>query len=121
MWFRNRRQRVRIAQMGSRNNSSAAYGDRPPSSVSQSGLDSASPFEGLAERMNWLERPLAEDPFGKALLAAGISEEMLQSWMVDPRVPMPDGGQGSLFDALEDLDLDACVAKAVEISKAAPA
>jgi len=79
---------------------------------------SASPFEGLAERMNWLEKPLAEDPFGKKLLDAGIKEETLKSWTVDPRVPMPDGKEGSLFDALEDLDLDACVAKAVAISTA---
>ena len=82
---------------------------------------SASPFEGLAERTNWLAVPIADDPFGKKLLDAGISEATLKAWTVDPRVPMPDGGQGSLFDALEDLDLDACVAKAVEISKVAPA
>jgi len=82
---------------------------------------SASPFEGLAERMNWLERPLAEDPFGKKLLDAGIKEETLKAWTVDPRVPMPDGKEGSLFDALEDLDLDACVKKAVEIASVKPA
>merc|ERR1712137_350009 len=33
---------------------------------------SASPFEGLAERANWLNTPLGEDPFGKEMLAAGI-------------------------------------------------
>jgi len=79
---------------------------------------SASPFEGLAERMNWLEKPLAEDAFGKTLLEAGIAEETLRAWTVDPRVPMPDGTEGSLFDALEDLDLSECVSKAVAISKA---
>lgn len=26
---------------------------------------SASPFEGLAERMNWLEQPMESDAFGK--------------------------------------------------------
>ena len=77
---------------------------------------SASPFEGLAERMNWLERPMAEDPFGKRLLEAGIGEDTLKAWTLDPRVPMADGSQGSLFDALEDLDIDACIAKAVEIN-----
>ena len=47
---------------------------------------SASPFEGLAERMNWLQVPLAEDEFGKQLLAAGMSEEMIKAWSVDPQV-----------------------------------
>lgn len=32
---------------------------------------SASPFEGLAERMNWAETPIAEDPFGKLLIDTG--------------------------------------------------
>jgi len=77
---------------------------------------SASPFEGLAERMNWLEAPMADDIFGKRLLAAGIPEATLKAWSVDPRVPMPDGSNGSLFDALEDLDLEQCVAKAIEIA-----
>lgn len=77
---------------------------------------SASPFEGLAERMNWLEATIAEDPFGKRLLDAGVPEATIKEWSVDPRVPMPGGGVGSLFDALEDLDLEDCVAKAVEIA-----
>ena len=32
---------------------------------------SASPFEGLAERANWLEAEIKDDAFGKQLLAAG--------------------------------------------------
>ena len=80
---------------------------------------SASPFEGLAERMNWLQTPIADDTFGAKLLAAGISEETISKWSVDPRVPMPDGGTGSIFDALEDLDLADCIAKAVEVNAAA--
>merc|ERR1712139_240042 len=35
---------------------------------------SASPFEGLAERNNWLEVPIAEAVFGKELLAGGMTE-----------------------------------------------
>ena len=77
---------------------------------------SASPFEGLAERMNWLQASIADDPFGKKLLAAGIPAETLTKWSVDPRVPMPDGSTGSLFDALEDLDLAECIEKAVAIA-----
>jgi len=81
---------------------------------------SASPFEGLAERMNWLEKPLAEDAFGKKLLEAGISEETIKAWTVDPQVPLPEDKKGSLFDALEDLDLRECVAKAVAIAAVKP-
>ena len=43
---------------------------------------------------------------------------MIKAWSVDPRVPMPGGGTGSLFDALEDLDLKECIATAVAISAA---
>lgn len=73
---------------------------------------SASPFEALAERNNWLGAAFSEDPYGKELIAAGISEETLKAWSVDPQVK----GK-SIFDQLEDLDAAACTAKAVELSK----
>jgi len=72
---------------------------------------SASPFEALAERMNWLSTPLAADPFGAALLDAGVREAFIKEGSVDPQVPLPDGKKGSLFDALEDLDTDECIDK----------
>ena len=62
---------------------------------------------------------VGEDAFGKRLLEAGISEDTIKAWAVDPRVALPGGASGSLFDALEDLDLDECVAKAVAINAAA--
>jgi nucleoside diphosphate kinase len=73
---------------------------------------SASPFEGLAERMNWLKADPTKDPFGSRLVAAGVSVETIKAWSVDPQVK----GK-SLFDQLEDLDADDCVAKALELSK----
>jgi hypothetical protein len=73
---------------------------------------SASPFEALAERNNWLKVPIEEDSFGQKLLESGLSKETIQKWSVDPQVK----GK-SLFDSLEDLDSDACVAKAVELNK----
>merc|ERR1712167_550207 len=73
---------------------------------------SASPFEALAERNNWLGAAFSEDPYGKELLAAGISEAMLKEWSVDPQVK----GK-SIFDQLEDMDAAACTAKAAELSK----
>lgn len=71
---------------------------------------SASPFEALAERNNWLGVPFAEDSFGKELLDAGISEETLTAWSVDPAVEF-EGVKKSIFDTLEDMDSDACLVK----------
>ena len=47
---------------------------------------SASPFEGLAEKINWLGRSVESDPFGVALLKAGLSKDTIQEWSVDPRI-----------------------------------
>eukprot|EP00604_Paraphysomonas_vestita_P000966 CAMPEP_0174818266 /NCGR_PEP_ID=MMETSP1107-20130205/924_1 /TAXON_ID=36770 /ORGANISM="Paraphysomonas vestita, Strain GFlagA" /LENGTH=147 /DNA_ID=CAMNT_0016029905 /DNA_START=536 /DNA_END=979 /DNA_ORIENTATION=- len=73
---------------------------------------SASPFEGLCERMNWLKVPLEADEFGAQLLAAGIPADTIKEWSVDPQVK----GR-SLFDSLEDLDTSACISKAVELAQ----
>jgi len=72
---------------------------------------SASPFEGLAERNNWLSEPLARIPFGKALLDAGIPEKWIKDGINDPQVDLGTGKMGSLFDAVEDMDSDACLGK----------
>ena len=86
---------------------------------------SASPFEGLAERTNWLAVPIADDPFGKALLDAGVPEATIKKWSSDPQVKYDEETakalgkpKGSIFDALEDLDYEACVARCVAVSKA---
>jgi len=80
---------------------------------------SASPFEGFAERTNWLKTTCATDIFGKELVAAGIPEATLKEWSVDPQVAVGDGKKASLFDQLEDMDLGACKAKCVELYKLA--
>ncbi|CAE8717224.1 unnamed protein product, partial [Polarella glacialis] len=51
---------------------------------------SASPFEALAERCNWLRASVGRDSFGK-------------DWSQDPLVEF-EGGKKSLFDLMEDLD-----------------
>ena len=57
--------------------------------VSDNGVHaSASPFEGLAERLNWLQRTVDADPFGQALLAAGVPEETIKAWTIDPQVSL---------------------------------
>ena len=81
---------------------------------------SASPFEAMAERMNWLGTPLAEDSFGRALLGAKVGEAFIADGTVDPQVKLEDGSKGSLFDALEDLDSAACATKVQALASLAP-
>lgn len=70
---------------------------------------SASPFEGLAERMNWMKKRPDKDDFGKTLLRSGVSKKLLKKWSLDPRVNLPDGTFGSIFDFLEDMDAPDCL------------
>jgi len=73
---------------------------------------SASPFEAMAERMNWLETPCNKDLFCRALVAAGIKEATIRAWSVDPQVKIDGSGKkGSFFDSLEDMDSSACLEK----------
>ncbi|KAL1528534.1 hypothetical protein AB1Y20_009877 [Prymnesium parvum] len=76
---------------------------------------SASPFEALAERLNWLGAKLEDDPFGKAMLESGIPKDTIMKWTKDPQVSF-EGKKSSLFDLLEDLDYDECLAKAQAIA-----
>mmetsp|Transcript_28594 Transcript_28594/g.73355 ORF Transcript_28594/g.73355 Transcript_28594/m.73355 type:complete len:296 (-) Transcript_28594:253-1140(-) len=84
---------------------------------------SASPFEGLAERTNWLadKYTIETDEFAKALTAEGISAETIKAWSVDPQVKLAKGDEkkGSLFDQVEDMDFAECVAKLKELNEAA--
>jgi nucleoside diphosphate kinase len=83
---------------------------------------SASPFEGLAERLNWAGADLEQDDFGKAMLAAGISSKWIEAGCVDPQVALDaDGTKGSLFDAVEDMDRQECLDKLAELFAFAPA
>lgn len=81
---------------------------------------SASPFEGLAERTNWLEGKLEDDAFAAALLEAGLSKHTIEEWSVDPQINLPDGTKGSVFDALEDMDADECLATLVKLNELNP-
>jgi hypothetical protein len=88
---------------------------------------SASAFEGLTERMNWLGISAANDPYGAALIRSGVSEEHIEVWSADSRVRIPDiGGDadengkffkcGSVFKCLEGLDAAMCIDKCAELS-----
>jgi hypothetical protein len=94
--------------------------------------------QGLAERMNWLGVKPADDPFGKQLIAAGVSAKTIEAWALDPQVRAcalrvraiksrvgcarvqvvygPTSITASLFDTLEDTDADECLALCQMIS-----
>ena len=64
-----------------------ALGLKAEPNVGDNGVHaSASPFEALAERVNWLGAGLKSDPFGSALLAKGVPAKIIRKWSVDPQV-----------------------------------
>lgn len=68
---------------------------------------SASPFEGLSERMNWLGFKAEKDAFGVAVLETGLPMKVLKDWCKDPQIKIDATGKmGSCYDALEDIDAD---------------
>jgi nucleoside diphosphate kinase len=82
---------------------------------------SASPFEGLAERLNWVGASIKDDAFGQALLSAGIDEAWIKDGANDPQVDLGEGKKGSLFDAVEDTDAEECVGKLTALATRAGA
>lgn len=90
--------------------------------ISDNGVHaSASPMEALFERMNWLRLPMEFDAFGQWLLDHDVTPKMVEEWRRDPQVTCGKGQQrtkGSLYDALEDLDVDRCILKCQDIAKA---
>mmetsp|Transcript_96927 Transcript_96927/g.145199 ORF Transcript_96927/g.145199 Transcript_96927/m.145199 type:complete len:380 (-) Transcript_96927:68-1207(-) len=82
---------------------------------------SASPFEALAERANWLGADVESDLYGKGLMAAGVSKDIISKWSGDAQVSVEGetapGKTMSVFDTLEDLDADDILAKVSKISK----
>jgi nucleoside diphosphate kinase len=79
---------------------------------------SASPFEGLAERMNWLGYKADRDGFGKELLNAGVRQKTIKDWCLDPAVTYGDKlspTTKSIWDTLEDMDSPECAKKCAEI------
>jgi nucleoside diphosphate kinase len=77
---------------------------------------SASPFEAFAERNNWMGIPVFKDRFGRLMLDEDVPMDTIKAWSVDPQVNLGDK-KGSIFDSLEDMDADACLAKIAALSK----
>jgi hypothetical protein len=77
---------------------------------------SASPFEGLAEHMNWLGMSPKKCVFGQTMLSTGIAMKTIAEWSVDPQLIIsPSGERGSCFDAMEDQNALDCIATAVKL------
>ena len=86
---------------------------------------SASPFEALAEKMNWLGVDMEADEFGKELIGrlGDNAKDLINTWKVDPKIQVPKGCPGdfdvesevketevkSLFDSVEDTDAGRCL------------
>ena len=78
---------------------------------------SASPFEGLVEKANWLGTEFRQDSFGKALLDGGLTEGRIEAWAKDARIKLTETEEGSIFDALEDMDADECLERILALNK----
>jgi len=76
---------------------------------------SASPFEGLVERANWLGVAIDDDATGKAIIDAGVAKEKIKGWTKDPQVDVGDGQLMSLFEAFEDLSIPQMLKKAQKL------
>lgn len=63
---------------------------------------SASAFEAMVERVNWLGISFEDDPFGRELISRHVSAATLKSWSTDPVVSY-HGREASLFDLFENL------------------
>lgn len=70
---------------------------------------SASPLEGLSEKMNWLGKAIGDENFGAALQKFGIDDDTIKKWNVDSRVTLADGSEAGIFDSLEDKDVAECM------------
>lgn len=95
------------------------FGLSGPCNGSDNGVHaSASPLEGLGEKMNWLSKSPQDETFGSALLKNGITEEIIKSWCIDPQVclELPET-MGGIFDALEDTDVEDCLIKCIKINE----
>jgi len=71
---------------------------------------SASPFEALSEKMNWVGIQPESDEFGKKVLSM-MDKKTLTEWSRDPQVTYgPVSIKKSVFDTLEDTDAAQCLA-----------
>ncbi|CAK0876888.1 unnamed protein product [Prorocentrum cordatum] len=80
-----------------------SLGLRGPLHVGENAVHaSASAFEAMVERVNWLGISFEDDPLGRELIRSHVPVATLKSWSSDP-VVSHDGREASLFDLFENL------------------
>jgi hypothetical protein len=67
--------------------------------------------------MNWLNLDLEYDKFGRALLDSGLTKERIEEWSKDPQIQVSESNTGSVFDTLEDMNVQDCVMKLIALNK----
>merc|ERR1711953_1079273 len=68
---------------------------------------------------NWLSYKADRDPWGKALLAAGVKPKTIKDWSLDPQVTYGSKlapTTKSIWDTLEDMDAQPCINTCKEIA-----
>lgn len=90
--------------------------DSAPTEVDNVIHASASPLEGLSERMNWCSRKVYQDDYGRILLGRGIPESRILDWVSgEAVVDVKNGGKmTNVFDLVKDMDSKECADKLTE-------
>jgi hypothetical protein len=83
---------------------------------------SASPLEGLAERIHWCSKKVHQDEYGRILLGKGIPEGKILDWCDNVFVsPLPVNGKDPnssgmrIFDVVQGMDSKECAEKLTEL------
>lgn len=84
---------------------------------------SASPFQGLIERCNWLSRKMIEDEYGQILLRKGVPESIILKWSENRPVKTPKSSTNAgkvihlqqIFDIVKGMDTVECTKSLVQL------
>lgn len=78
---------------------------------------SASPLEGLSERMNWCSKKVHQDEYGRILLGRGIPESHINNWISGIEVADAEntGKITSIFNIVKYTDAKECAEKLTNI------
>mmetsp|Transcript_28479 Transcript_28479/g.42246 ORF Transcript_28479/g.42246 Transcript_28479/m.42246 type:complete len:446 (+) Transcript_28479:86-1423(+) len=83
---------------------------------------SASPLEGLAERIHWCSKKVHQDEYGRILLGKGIPEGKILDWCDNVFVSLlplngkdPNSCDMRIFDVVQGMDSKECADKLTEL------
>ena len=87
-----------------------------PSTADNSVHASAGPVEGMRERSIWLSTAVEDDSFGKQMLAAGVSPELISKLCANAVIQVGDK-TGPAFDVFEEYDSSAALTDILQLQK----